>query len=101
MLQELLQALAALFESFRVLHSHVTVMPGLPPVAGPLLFASGIGKDESVLPGVMLKPPIGARPREGHPEPVARGRVREINRGTELMLAVSRCRTHSIGVRSE
>src|SRR5918999_1307867 len=97
MLQKFLQAHVPLFESFRVFHSHVTVMPGLPLVAGLLLFASWIGRNKSVLPSVMLKPPVSARLCEGHPDLVACGCVREIDRGTELMLAVSRCRTHPIG----
>jgi hypothetical protein len=67
MLQELLQTLAAIFDPFRVPDAHVTVMAGLPPVAGPLLFASGIGQNEPVFPGVVIEPPAGARPREGHP----------------------------------
>src|SRR5215218_6600440 len=96
MLQKFLQAQVLLFESFCVFHSHVTVMPGLPPVARLLLFAPWIGQNKSVLPGVMLEPPVSARLREGPPDLVACGRVREINRGTELMLAVSRCRTHPI-----
>src|ERR671912_1912682 len=101
LLQKFLQAQLAPFESFRVFHSHVTVMPGLPLVAGLLFFASWIGQNETVLKGVMLEPPVSTRLREGHPDLVARGRVREINCGTELMLAVSRCRTHPIGVRPE
>ncbi len=40
-LQKPLQAQVALFQSFRVLHSHVAVMPGLPLVAG-LLLARGV-----------------------------------------------------------
>src|SRR5918998_3399097 len=101
MLQKFLQAQVALFESFRVFHSHVTVMPGLPLVAGLLLLASWIGQNESVLPGVMLEPPVSTRLPEWYPEPVTCGRVREINCGTELMLAVARCRAHFIGVRPE
>src|ERR671910_1607381 len=101
LLQKFLQAQLALFESFRVFHSHVTVMSGLPPVAGLLLFASWIGQNESVLPGVMLEPPVSTRLREGHPDLVARGRVREINCGTELVLTVSWRRAHPIGVRPE
>src|ERR687897_2237140 len=101
MLQKFLQAQVALFESFRVFFSHVTVMPGLPLVASLLLFASWMGQNESVLKGVMLEPPVSTRLREGHPDLVACGRVREINCGTELMLAVARCRAHPIGVRPE
>src|SRR5918997_5133051 len=101
MLQKFLQAPATIFDPFRALNSHVTVMPRLPLVAGLLLLASWIGQNESVLPGVMLEPPVSTRLCEGHPDLVARGRVREINRGTELMLAVARCRAHFIGVRPE
>src|SRR5215218_3760890 len=100
-LQKFLQAQVLLFESFRVFHSNVTVMPGLPLVAGLLLFASWISQNKSVLPGVMLEPRVSTRLCEGHPDLVACGRVREINRGTELMLAVPWCRTHPISVRPE
>ena len=82
LLQKFLQAQLALCESFRGFHSHVTVVPRLPLVAGLLLFASWIGQNESVLSGVMLEPPVSTRLREGHPDLVARGCVREINCGT-------------------
>src|SRR5215210_8581435 len=91
-LQKLLQAKVALLESFGVLHSHVAVMPGLPLVAGLILFAYRISQNEAVLPGMLLEPPVGARLREKSPDFVGSGRVREIHCGTELMLAVSRRR---------
>jgi hypothetical protein len=100
-LQKLLQAQVALFDSSRVLYSHVPVMPGLPLVAGFLLLAKGIGQNKSVLPSVLLEPPVGARSREGHPELVACGSVREIHGGAELVLAVARRRARPIGPRPE
>src|SRR5215212_10010147 len=100
-LQKLLQAQVALFDSSRVLYSHVAVMPGLPLVAGLLLFAQGIGQNISVLPGVLLEPQVSTRLREGQPELVACRSVREVDCGTELMLAVSRRRAHPVGVRPE
>jgi len=100
-LQELLQVLATIFDPFRVLNSHVAVMLGLPMVAALILFASWIGQNESVLPAMMLKPPVSDRPREGHPQLVARGPVGEVYRGTELVLAVARRRAHPVGARSE
>src|SRR5215204_4463200 len=100
-LQKLLQAQLALLESFRVLYSHVAVMPGLPLVAGLLLFAPGIGQNEPILPGVMLEPQVSTRLREGHPELEACGSVREVHRGTELVLAVARRRAHPMCLRPE
>ena len=63
-LQKILQAQVLLLESFRVIHSHVTVMPGLPLVSG-LLFAFWIGQNKPVFPGVMLEPPVSTRLCEG------------------------------------
>src|SRR5829696_2919875 len=100
-LQELLQALAAILDPFRVPDAHVAVVPGLPPIAGPLFFASGVGQNEPVLPGVVIEPPGSARPREGRPELIARGRVREVHRCAELVLTVSRRGAQPAGVRPE
>src|SRR5215216_5966164 len=100
-LKELLQAPATTFDPVRGLNSHVAIRPRLPLVAGLLLFASWIGQNESILKGLMLEPPVSTRLRERQPEPVARSRVRETNCGTELMLAVARCRAHLIGVPPE
>src|SRR5215211_2754680 len=82
-------------------YSHVAVMPGLPLVARLLLLPPGIGHNESVLPGVMLEPPVGTRLREGHPELIACGGIREVHRRTELVLAVPRRRARPTGPRPE
>src|SRR5829696_4164909 len=100
-LQELLEALAAILDPCRVPDAHVAVVPGLPPIAGPLFFASGVGQTEPVLPGVVIEPPGSARPREGRPELIARGRVREVHRCAELVLTVSRRGAQPAGVRPE
>ncbi len=86
--QKFLQAQTALCDPFGVFYPHVAVVPRLPLVASIGLLTARVGEDKTVLVSMARQPLSSGCVTERHLHLVVCLRVREVNGGAELVLAV-------------
>jgi hypothetical protein len=97
---EILQAQTALCDPFGVFYPHVAVVPRLPLVASIGLLTARVGEEKTVLVSTASQPLSSGCVTERHLHLVVCLRVREVNGGAELVLAVPGTCAHQVRIRA-